>query len=358
MPRSVCSTHEATWQIIRKHPCSLASLSDRALTSWANLLAIGGRRGAALPGQSIWPAFRKMPTTTRLSGGSGQSSRMPPLELAVGRQCGGVSLYQLPGGGALLKQSLPGNAEKKPGAAAPRVATSICVRNPGGFPKGERQSGPDPRNPPVPPRVVLQSDRTVLWADGKDLCLVRVRIEGREGNLISTADDLVQFQLEGEGKVVRVNNGLQTSHEPFREAYRKGFSGVWLTAAFAMKRPRRTVLMATAEGPSRATSVQVRARTDCRLCIARGVPALHVGRRGLKRGGSQSLAAWPAAGEVPIGAATAELAGASPPQQEQWLLAATRVRSHPSIWRISATVSLSVGQENQLRPVTSLQNAW
>lgn len=147
MPRSVCSTHEAAWQIIRKHPCSLASSSGRALTTWANLLAIGGRRGAAISDQSIWPAFRKMPTTTRLSGGSGQSPRMQPLELAVARQCGGVSLYQLPGGGALLKQSLPGNAEKKPGAAAPRVATSICVRNPGGFPKGERQSGPDPRNP-------------------------------------------------------------------------------------------------------------------------------------------------------------------------------------------------------------------
>lgn len=84
MPRSVCSTHEATWQIIRKHPCSLASLSARAFTTWANLLAIGGRRGAAIPCQSIWPAFRKMPTTTRLSGGSGQSPRMPPLELVVG----------------------------------------------------------------------------------------------------------------------------------------------------------------------------------------------------------------------------------------------------------------------------------
>lgn len=113
---------------------------------------------------------------------------------------------------------------------------------------------------------------------------MRVRIEGREGNLISTAGDLVQFQLGGEGKVLEVNNGLQTSHEPFWEAYRKGISGVWLTVAFAMKRPRRTVPMATAEGPSRATIVQVRAKEDCRLCIARGVPALHVGRRGLKRG--------------------------------------------------------------------------
>ncbi len=70
-----------------------------------------------------------------------------PQKLAAGRHHRCVGLYQLPGGGALLKRCPPGDTEEKPGAAAPGVATPLCARNHDGCGKDGRQGGPDPRDP-------------------------------------------------------------------------------------------------------------------------------------------------------------------------------------------------------------------
>lgn len=97
-------------------------------------------------------------------------------------------------------------------------------------------------------KVVLQPDRTLLRADGKDLCFVTVRIEDKDGNLVPKADNLVQFQLQGEGEIAGVDNGCQTSHEPFRAHSRKAFNGLCLVVVRTTEKPGRITLTATSEG--------------------------------------------------------------------------------------------------------------
>ncbi len=99
-----------------------------------------------------------------------------------------------------------------------------------------------------PARVVLDPDRTRLRADGKDLAFVTVRIEDAEGNLVPTADNLVRFQLEGEGEIAGVDNGLQTSHEPFRANFRKAFNGLCLVVIRTSEKAGKIILTATSEG--------------------------------------------------------------------------------------------------------------
>ncbi len=82
-----------------------------------------------------------------------------------------------------------------------------------------------------------------------------VRIEDREGNLVPTADNLVCFHLDGEGRIVGVDNGLQTSHESFQAPYRKAFKGLYLAVISTTERPGRIGLSATARGLSPATIV-------------------------------------------------------------------------------------------------------
>jgi beta-galactosidase len=80
----------------------------------------------------------------------------------------------------------------------------------------------------VPARIELTADRTNIAADGSDLSFVTVRIVDKDGNMVPTADNLVNFALEGEGFIAGVDNGYQASMEPFKANYRMAFNGMCL----------------------------------------------------------------------------------------------------------------------------------
>jgi len=79
-----------------------------------------------------------------------------------------------------------------------------------------------------PYKIFLEADRNVIKADGKDLSFVTVKILDKDGTLVPYADNLVNFEITGEGKIAGVDNGSQTSHEPFKANYRKAFNGLCL----------------------------------------------------------------------------------------------------------------------------------
>ena len=79
-----------------------------------------------------------------------------------------------------------------------------------------------------PYKISLEADRKIIKADGKDLSFVTVKILDKDGTLVPYADNLVNFEISGEGKIVGVDNGSQTSHEPFKANYRKAFNGLCL----------------------------------------------------------------------------------------------------------------------------------
>ncbi|MBN1949921.1 MAG: DUF4982 domain-containing protein, partial [Bacteroidales bacterium] len=96
--------------------------------------------------------------------------------------------------------------------------------------------------------IRLKADRTLIQAGARDLSFITVEILDAEGNLVPTADNLVNFSIEGNAEIAGVDNGLQTSHEPFKADYRKAFNGKCLVVIEAGKQSGKVVLKAESKG--------------------------------------------------------------------------------------------------------------
>ena len=107
----------------------------------------------------------------------------------------------------------------------------------------------------IPSTIVLTPDRKVITADGKDLSFVTVSLLDDAGTLVPHADNLVTFEVEGEGRLVGVDNGLQTSHEPFKASYRKAFNGLCLAVIQSSKTAGQITVTASSAGLKGATTV-------------------------------------------------------------------------------------------------------
>lgn len=76
-----------------------------------------------------------------------------------------------------------------------------------------------------PHHLVLQADRDVIAADGKDLAYVTVSVVDREGNLCPFASNLLSFSVCGEGSFKAAANGDPTCLTPFQSSSMQAFSG-------------------------------------------------------------------------------------------------------------------------------------
>lgn len=79
-----------------------------------------------------------------------------------------------------------------------------------------------------PAGVRLVKEEHAIAADGKDLTYIYYEIVDSEGNVVPTANNLVRFQLHGQGQLVGVDNGEQAS----RERYKAQPDGSWIRRAF------------------------------------------------------------------------------------------------------------------------------
>jgi hypothetical protein len=93
----------------------------------------------------------------------------------------------------------------------------------------------------------LIADRETINADGKDLCFVTVRIIDEEGNLCPQADNLVSFEIEGNGQVAAIGNGNPISHESYQAKFRKAFHGLCLLVIRSEQSPGKITIEASSE---------------------------------------------------------------------------------------------------------------
>ena len=100
----------------------------------------------------------------------------------------------------------------------------------------------------APAKIVLEADRNVIAADGKDLSFVTVTVVDEKGTLVPYADNLIRFKISGDGNIVGVDNGLQTSDEPFQASYRKAFNGLCLAVIRSAERAGQITLEAMSDG--------------------------------------------------------------------------------------------------------------
>jgi beta-galactosidase len=65
-----------------------------------------------------------------------------------------------------------------------------------------------------PFKIILTPDRTVINADGNDVCVMNVTVVDNKGREVATAMNNINFSTEGSAKIIGVGNGNPSSHEP------------------------------------------------------------------------------------------------------------------------------------------------
>ncbi|HKJ32491.1 MAG TPA: beta-galactosidase GalB [Balneolales bacterium] len=76
-----------------------------------------------------------------------------------------------------------------------------------------------------PAKITLEPDREKIMADGQDLTFITVNVTDKDGNLIPHADNMIHFNVSGEGAIASIGNGHEISHESFQAPQHKVFNG-------------------------------------------------------------------------------------------------------------------------------------
>lgn len=76
-----------------------------------------------------------------------------------------------------------------------------------------------------PAKIELVADRKTISASNNDLSFITVKVVDQAGNLVPDAANLINFEVRGDGYIAGVDNGHQSSMEPFKASYRKAFNG-------------------------------------------------------------------------------------------------------------------------------------
>jgi Beta-galactosidase/beta-glucuronidase len=107
----------------------------------------------------------------------------------------------------------------------------------------------------APAKIILEADRNTITADSKDLSFVTVKVVDEQGTIVPKADNLIHFTISGGGRIVGVDNGLQTSHESFKASERKAFNGLCLAVIQSNENAGKITLTATSNGLKESTIV-------------------------------------------------------------------------------------------------------
>ena len=84
------------------------------------------------------------------------------------------------------------------------------------------------RTTEAPDAIKLKADRKSISADGRDVVHIEFSVVDKNGNIVPTADNLIKFTIEGEGKLIGVDNGNPVDHDSYKIPQRKVFNGLGL----------------------------------------------------------------------------------------------------------------------------------
>ncbi len=76
-----------------------------------------------------------------------------------------------------------------------------------------------------PDRIVLEPEKTVVNADGRDMCYVAISTVDADGNHVGNARNRMNVTVSGCGRLVGLDNGDSTDYEQYKCTSRRLFSG-------------------------------------------------------------------------------------------------------------------------------------
>ncbi|MBI3765677.1 MAG: DUF4982 domain-containing protein [Ignavibacteriales bacterium] len=108
-----------------------------------------------------------------------------------------------------------------------------------------------------PARIQLSPDRSAIYADGGDVCVVNVSVLDAQGREVPIADNLIRFETNNKANIIGVGNGNPSSHEldKYLDGHyqRRLFNGKCQVIVQSTREPGSIVLKATSEGLKTAT---------------------------------------------------------------------------------------------------------
>ena len=116
----------------------------------------------------------------------------------------------------------------------------------------------------APARVVLESDRRAIDADGEDVAVISARVVDAQGRTVPVAANEIEFRVTGTGRLLGVGNGDPSSHESDRGPRRRAFNGLAAAIVQSRRSPGTLHVEAVSSG---LTSGRV--SVDCRQATAR-----------------------------------------------------------------------------------------
>lgn len=110
-----------------------------------------------------------------------------------------------------------------------------------------------------PVKIILTPDRAVINADGEDVSVITATAVDSKGREVPTAGSLIQFEIEGKGKIIGVGNGDPSSHEADKYLtgnYKRSlFSGKCQIIIQSLKESGNIILKASSDGMESGTAV-------------------------------------------------------------------------------------------------------
>jgi beta-galactosidase len=99
-----------------------------------------------------------------------------------------------------------------------------------------------------PYAVRLSTDRTEINADGEDIADIKVEIVDKHGWVVPTADNLLEFKVEGEGKLAGTDNGNPIDTTCMESSRRKALNGLALVVVKSTRKPGVIHLIVSSAG--------------------------------------------------------------------------------------------------------------
>ena len=92
------------------------------------------------------------------------------------------------------------------------------------------------------------ADKTEIMADGSSLSYITVDVKDDNNNIVAGANNKINFSIEGEGKIVGVDNGNPSDTDSYKGNSRKAFSGKALVIVQSTKNEGSFTVTASSDG--------------------------------------------------------------------------------------------------------------
>lgn len=83
----------------------------------------------------------------------------------------------------------------------------------------------------------ISCDRSALRANRRDVAHLALAVLDDKGRRVPLADNLISFHIEGEARLIGVDNGNPASHASYRAPHRRAFAGLCLAIVQSTQRP-------------------------------------------------------------------------------------------------------------------------